>query len=672
MDDGGRLVQPASGLRDAILDAVVGIVAEHGVSDASVDLVLARTGVSRRAFYTCFEDLDECLVAVLNGALERAAPVVAEAFEREGSWWDGMRAALCEMLVFFESEPELARVCLVETQAAGPVVREHRERIFEAFRMLVVERIEGEVSHASPLAAEGLLASVVGIVNARLLARESRPLVELLGPLMGIVVGSFMDEPGVEREIERGNELARELLAERGEEGQHESGQPGRSPGVEIPAVSPDPKPGVVSVEDARAGVVRRLRARREELVGALFARVRAGALASSGDDDAEYVSGLRAAVYATVEYVLTGIERGVGWEGSIPVVAAEQARRAARVGVPLETVLRRYLAGHTLFERFVMDEAARGEENGIPPTPREAVQGALRAQAAVLDRLLERIAGEYGDELQRMRRSPEQRRCERVRRLLEGAAVEDGAVDEAGLDYELEGRWHLGVIATGTGAAQAVRGLAVKGDRQLLSVERGERSVWAWLGGRERFAVWEVERVIGTGSHPPSDGVEPHGMESHPPGVVLAIGEPARGVEGWRLTHQQARAALVVALRRRGPGGGAVTRYADVALLASALKDEGLSRALIEVYIAPLEDRRGGDRMLLQTLRAYFAAERNVSSAAAALGIARNTLESRLRTIEVKLGRTLHPCPPELEVALRLDEITPSAPQPPEVSIVG
>jgi DNA-binding PucR family transcriptional regulator len=158
---------------------------------------------------------------------------------------------------------------------------------------------------------------------------------------------------------------------------------------------------------------------------------------------------------------------------------------------------------------------------------------------------------------------------------------------------------------------------------------------------------------------------------------VMFALGEPARGIEGWRQTHRQAQAALVVALRRSGIQSPTqektvtVTRYADVALLATALKDELLARALIDTYIAPLEDPRGGDPVLCETLRAYLAAERSVSSTAAALGVVRKTVENRLRAIEEKLGRSLHPCPVELEVALRLDELAP-APAPPEISIIG
>src|ERR1700677_2751830 len=147
----------------------------------------------------------------------------------------------------------------------------------------------------------------------------------------------------------------------------------------------------------------------------------------------------------------------------------------------------------------------------------------------------------------------------------------------------------------------------------------------------------------------------------------MVAWGGRARGVEGWRLTHQQAQAALVVALRRPQP----FTRYADVALLATALKDELLAGALIDTYIAPLEDPRGDDPVLRQTLRAYLAAERSVSSTASALHVVRKTVENRLRAIEEKLGRSLHPCPVELEVALLLDELAPAS-GPPEIPILG
>jgi|HubBroStandDraft_4_1064222.scaffolds.fasta_scaffold15579_2 DNA-binding PucR family transcriptional regulator len=389
------------------------------------------------------------------------------------------------------------------------------------------------------------------------------------------------------------------------------------------------------SVKDIRAGVVARLREREGELVQVIFARVRDDGFGPAGAADAEYVAGLRAAIAAALEFVLTGIEHGEEWTGSIPVLALEQARRAARIGVSLDTVLRRYVLGSTLLEEFVMDEADRGDL----PGEREALRGALRVQALALNRLLEAITNEYRDELARAGRSSEQRRAERIRGLLAGGGVIEQS-ELVKLDYELDA-WHFGVIARGAGAREVLHGLAASLDQRLLCVASGEETVWAWLSGQRRLEMAALERAV-----------------SRSGGVSFAVGEPARGLQGWRLTHQQAQAALVVALRRPQR----FTRYADVALLATALKDEALARVLLDVYLLPLDD--SGDRapVLRETLHVYLAKECSVSSVAAMLNVARSTIEKRLRMIEKKLGRSLHPCPAELGVALQLYDLGVSA----------
>ena len=259
-----------------------------------------------------------------------------------------------------------------------------------------------------------------------------------------------------------------------------------------------------------------------------------------------------------------------------------------------------------------------------------------------------------------------------RLRGLLEygllGAGHGGGDDPGRDLDYALDG-WHVGVIAVGAQAGRdrrdrrdgragqpgrAVRELAKRMGCRLLCVERDAESVWAWLGADRRFALADVERLLAGGGIARREQPYPALAE----GVLFAFGEPAEGFQGWRLTHRQAQAALLVARRRPRP----CTRYGDVALLASALKDELLAGVLSDVYLAPLRDARNGGAVLRQTLRAYLAAGHSVSSTAAALGVVRKTVESRLQTIEERLGRTLHPFPAELEIALLLDELTPAS----------
>ncbi len=251
----------------------------------------------------------------------------------------------------------------------------------------------------------------------------------------------------------------------------------------------------------------------------------------------------------------------------------------------------------------------------------------------ALIERMIAQVADDYDRELEGAERLPERRCAERVQRLLDGVPVDVG-----GFGYEFDA-WHVGVIATGANAEKAVRGLAAALGRELLVVVR-DGEVWAWLGGKRKLMIVDVERALS--AQGPAD-------------VSLVIGEMTRGVEGWRLTHREAQAALLVA-RHRPPRK--LTRYQDVALEAAALQDETLAHSLIETYLSPLDDGHGGGAGRRRMLRAFFDAEHNVSSAAAGLKVDRSTVRRWRGEIEQRLGCRLHERRAEIEVALRLEEL--------------
>jgi hypothetical protein len=383
------------------------------------------------------------------------------------------------------------------------------------------------------------------------------------------------------------------------------------------------------SLQEIRSRLVARLRGRSAELEDAIFDAVRD--LAEPAEkEDAEYRAGLRATVAEGVDYALGSIERGGEWDGEIPDAAAAQARRAARNRVRLDTVLRRYAAGDRLVGEFIMDEA--------PHFPEGALSAVLRARGPQADQLMAAVAAEYMDELEQLRRSPAQRLAERVQRLL----ASDSPHDAEGLDYELEA-WHLGLIVTGSRADVAARTLAAGLNRKPLVIPRGNDSAWAWFGGREPLPVADVERYL-------SAGVLGE--------VTLATGEPRYGLEGWRLTHHEAQAAREVMLRRPQR----FSRASEVALLAAVLRDEMLAVSLWQTYLAPLDAHGDSGAVLRETLRAYFAAGFNAATAAAALEVDRHTVQRRLRKVEEALGRLLHTCHAEIEVALCLEELDDEA----------
>jgi hypothetical protein len=381
------------------------------------------------------------------------------------------------------------------------------------------------------------------------------------------------------------------------------------------------------SAREGRAELHERLLSRRAEIERALLNRVY-GISDPSGISDPGYVAGLRAAVAAALDYALAAIERGDERVPLIPPILLVQARIAARMGISLDTVLRRYFAGYALLSDYLLDEAEKGEVLVGP-----ALKDLLRTQAVLFDRLLALIGTEHSREVEATRSTTDERRAERIERLLAGEPL-----DTSELDYDFDGH-HLGAIAAGDGAAEAMRELAGSLDCRVLLVRRGEGVVWLWLGARRKLDPVELESKAST---------------EWPGELPLAIGEPAEGLAGWRLTHQQARAALQVAIAK----SEGLVRYADVALLASMLQDDLLTASLRELYLVPLEAERDGGAALRATLQAYFDSGRNVSSAAAALGVSRRTVANRLHTVESRLGRPLDTAIPSLEAALQLDAL--------------
>jgi hypothetical protein len=256
-------------------------------------------------------------------------------------------------------------------------------------------------------------------------------------------------------------------------------------------------------------------------------------------------------------------------------------------------------------------------------------------AVLALVERVTVSITDEYERELEGTEHSPEQHRAEIVHKLLAGESHDS---ERAELGYEFDA-WHVCVIATGANAEKAVRGLAAALGRELLLITR-DGEVWAWLTGQRKLVVADVERVLSA-----------QGLAD----VSLAIGEAARGVQGWRVTHREAEAAQLVA-RHRPPCR--LTRYPDVALEAAALQDETLAHSLVKTYMAPLDDEHGRGVGRRRMLRAFFDAEHNVSSAAAGLKVDRSTVRRWRGEIEQRLGCRLHERRAEIEVALRLEEL--------------
>lgn len=256
-----------------------------------------------------------------------------------------------------------------------------------------------------------------------------------------------------------------------------------------------------------------------------------------------------------------------------------------------------------------------------------------MHSQRAAFDRLLLLVTEEYGREELGSAVSGDVRRFKRVQRLLAGERI-----DSSELDYSFD-RHHLGVVAGSSEARLGIRRLAAAINARSLIVNAPGGEVWAWLGSEEPFDLAGI-RSIATAACSSS--------------APIGLGEPARDSRGWRLTHEQAR--LAFALAQAGQKG--VVHYADGPLVAAAAQNPVLLASLQELYLAPLNREGEKGKRLRKTLRAYSSADRNASSAAAAIGVTGQTVKNHLREVEDRLGQPLSVCADAVDVALRLEEL--------------
>jgi PucR C-terminal helix-turn-helix domain len=375
--------------------------------------------------------------------------------------------------------------------------------------------------------------------------------------------------------------------------------------------------------------IVSGLRLNRIVIEQAIDDRIRNSVPVPESSQDPEYEAGLRQAIAAIIDHSLDVLERGPEWSAAIPPAAAEQVRRAARVGVSLAAIQRRYLAGHRELGEFVAQEV---ERNGFSNNG-EVLHHLRRTQEALLEYLAAAVECEYCQEQALIAGS---HRSAIVRRLLAGKPV--SPCDLAKLDYEIHTSYHLGLIVSGEESHEVVRMLTAHYGGELLHASLdGLRCLWFHV--QPKLFTQAVEWF----------SAKKHGRLS------LAAGEPGVGVDGFRLTHSQACDALAVALCKPGK----VVWYGRNRLLTAALQNETLRKSLTQRYLAPLSTQSDGGVKLCRTLRTYIDTDCNKASTAKRLRMRRHTVETQLHTVERLVECPLLKCLSELDVALDLQEFS-------------
>jgi AcrR family transcriptional regulator len=187
--------QVAHHQRERLIAGLAAAVAEKGYAAVTLSDVVKQAKVSRRIFYANFESKEQCFLAAFEVVLGHLRELVAEATDGIRGWPEQVLAAGRAALGFLSSEPDLARLCLVESRGAGPAVTARFNQAAGELAPLLrrgrAERPEGE----RPLpdsTEDSTIGSLVSLAYRKVAAGEAAQLGDLLPDCAELVLLPYL------------------------------------------------------------------------------------------------------------------------------------------------------------------------------------------------------------------------------------------------------------------------------------------------------------------------------------------------------------------------------------------------------------------------------------------------------------------------------------------------
>jgi AcrR family transcriptional regulator len=182
--------------RERLIAGIAEAIAENGYSGTTIAHITRAAAVSRRTFYEHFASKDECFVAAYDTVMKELQERVTKAFEETDDWAQAIKAGIDAMLEFLASEPNLARLCMVEALVAGPAVVERYDAAIQSFVPYFREGREGRpkevLDRLSATTEEALVGGMVSLISRRIIAGKTEELEDLLPDLVEFTLTPYL------------------------------------------------------------------------------------------------------------------------------------------------------------------------------------------------------------------------------------------------------------------------------------------------------------------------------------------------------------------------------------------------------------------------------------------------------------------------------------------------
>jgi AcrR family transcriptional regulator len=204
--EGQRPRRPlAATQRERILAAAEALVGEKGCAGASIEGIVKAAGVSTITFYEHFEGKEECFVAAFDRAVEETRELLVEAVSGGLPWEGQIREGLRALLEAIDADPARARLCLVEAQMGGAVLRARYDAAVDgAVPKLREGRVlESAASGISDAVEEATVGGIAWLLRQRLELAGGRGVGDLLPRVTEIALSPYLGD-GLALPVEAG------------------------------------------------------------------------------------------------------------------------------------------------------------------------------------------------------------------------------------------------------------------------------------------------------------------------------------------------------------------------------------------------------------------------------------------------------------------------------------
>lgn len=180
--------------RERLYGAMVAVSAEKGYAETTVTDLIRIAGVSRTTFYKYFGDKEACFLATLEALVAGIVAITGSQLRGDEDWQQRAGQGMETFMQLLVTQPDAARLCVVEADAAGPRARAVVDRAVKEFEAMVGGVFEELPKQRGmpPEMVKAMVGATRKIMQTRLHRRTEGELLEMVPALIEL---AFRYEP---------------------------------------------------------------------------------------------------------------------------------------------------------------------------------------------------------------------------------------------------------------------------------------------------------------------------------------------------------------------------------------------------------------------------------------------------------------------------------------------